>query len=176
MRINCIPVEYLSDVHLRAEYREIILSIHYYKKSFFSKSGIDENRIPENYTLNKGHGYFWYNKFGYIDKRYNELLIEMKNRNYSTISIEEKFYNLFEQYIPSNTRNDWTPNKKDMIINLERILLRIYEMSILNNKQNYYKINGKTRTFLEWSIFYTEMLGISTDVVHNIITEIELKN
>jgi len=40
MRINCIPVELLADAHLRAEFREIIMSIHYYKRSSRSPKGI----------------------------------------------------------------------------------------------------------------------------------------
>ena len=64
MRINVIDVKYLSDAHLRAENREILMSCHYYRKSAESGKGIQRNKIPEQYTLNQGHAMFFYNKMG----------------------------------------------------------------------------------------------------------------
>jgi hypothetical protein len=175
MRINCIPVNILSDNHLRAEFREIIMSIHYYKRSIKSHKGINEDKISERYTLNAGHAYMWYNKFGYILKRYYKLLDEMRERNYKTSEIENKFSELFNKLIPFEIRNDWKPTKEDMIVNLKRILLRIYEMEVIKNKPNFYKYYGMNLSFLEYSIMYSEMLDINNDNMFNIIKEIENK-
>lgn len=67
MRINIIPVSLLTDAHLRAEYREILMVPHYFFKSLNSKSSIDWAKVSDSYTLNKGHAYMWYNKFIFIN-------------------------------------------------------------------------------------------------------------
>lgn len=137
MRINVVPVGLLTDQHLRAEFREIIMSIHYYRRSRNTKTGIDFSKVSKRYTLNSGHGYMWYNKFGYINQRYHSLLIEMQQRQYRTDAIEQKFAPLLHSQVKAEHMNDWAPTKSDMAVNLERILEKIAK------KPTWYKYHGK---------------------------------
>ena len=95
MRINIIPVELLADRHLIAEYREIKMLPKCIVRSSKSKNGIDYNSLPKEYTLNTGHGKFFYNKLGFIENRFQELIQEMKNRNFNVTCTElyDKKYN-----------------------------------------------------------------------------------
>lgn len=165
MRINVIPVQFLSDVHLRAEFREIIMSIHYYKRSSRSPKGIMEDKISPKYTLNSGHGYMWYNKFGFVLKRYLELVKEMKFRNFK---VNAKFLENFNKFIPLDSQSRYEVTKDDIYINIERILARIYIKDT-----GYYKLHSKDLSFLDWCILYTEKLNLDLEKMHIIITGIE---
>lgn len=59
-RINLVPVEELEDLHLVAEYREIMRLPNYLKKSMSSKAGFKRSMIPKEFTLNTGHVKFFY--------------------------------------------------------------------------------------------------------------------
>ena len=68
-RINLINPGELSDQHLVAEYREIFMVGSSLQRSMKSKSWSKTiNNIPKNFTLNKGHVTFFYNKGKYLDK------------------------------------------------------------------------------------------------------------
>jgi len=163
MRINVLPVQLLSNVHLRAEFREIIMSIHFYKRSLASKNGIDTDKISKIYTLNSGHAMFFFDKFGFILKRFFQLRNEMSRRDFKIDSIDEKFMTLFEEYIPLDAINDYIPTKEDMIINLQRILRRIYINPTLYSE----------RQFIEWCHFYAHRLELGDEWMFNEIVEIE---
>lgn len=173
MRINVIPVTNLSDAHLMAELRELPMSIHYFKRSKASKRGINWNNVPLNYTLSTGHAMFFYNKFNYILERYIELLKENKRRGFKTEAIESLFLPLFNEHVNKEVQNDYEVTKKDIYINVERILTRIYEMIFIKNKPNFYKLNGQVLSFLEWTIYYTEHLDLDTEEVYLLIKAIE---
>ena len=98
MRINVIPVKYLSDVHLLAEYREINMAFHYFRRSQISKGGIDLTRIPSRYTLNTGHAYFFYNKFNYILKRAKKLKRELSKRKIGGEFREKEFTKILNNF------------------------------------------------------------------------------
>jgi len=170
MRINVIPVEYLADVHLRAEYREIIMSIHYYKRSLRSPTGINESRISERYTLNGGHGYMWYNKFGFIYDRFFRLYNEMNSRNLKCDTIFTKFVKDYNTYIPEHARLSYNVSDEDIKVNISRIIERIYI-----KETGFYKLRGANLTFLDWCILYTEKLNLDAAWVHNLIVSIENK-
>lgn len=79
MRINVgIPVENLSDEHLRAEEAEIAMLPGFYNRVWKSKSD-----IPNHFTLNKGHISFFMNKWSWSLKRYRELHDECVKRGFS---------------------------------------------------------------------------------------------
>jgi len=146
MRINIINPKYLTDNHLIAEYRETKMSTYNYVRSKNSKNGIDKSRISERYTLNKGHAYMWYNKFGYISKRFNALVEEMRNRGFQTNFIELNFNG-----IDSDAFGDFTPNQTDIRINLERVLERI------SLQPEWYKYYGKN--IEDWNSFYEDLFN-----------------
>lgn len=141
MRINIINPKYLTDNHLIAEYRETKMSTYYYTKSVNSKNGIDVSKISERYTLNKGHAYMWFNKYGYINKRFKVICDEMKERGFQTNFTELNF-----DGIPEYAFGDFIPTQDDIRINLDRILIRIAD------KPKWYKYKGVT--IGDWVGFY----------------------
>ena len=129
-RVNIIPVEELHDQHLIAEYRELTMVPAALNRTLKSKKGLDKTKIPENYTLNQGHVYFFYNKGKYLDKRYSQIVKEMRNRGFSP-DLKRKFpKNIF---IENNLYKDWMPNPEDLKIIRERIKNKI------NQKPNWYR-------------------------------------
>lgn len=144
MRINIINPKYLTDNHLIAEYRETKMSTYYYSRSSKTKNGIDPNRISKRYTLNSGHAYMWFDKFGYIDKRFKAILKEMETRGFQT-----NFRELNYTDIPETAFGDFVPDQNDIRINLDRILIRVAD------KPQWYKYNGET--IPDWDSWYEEL-------------------
>ena len=117
-RINLINPGELSDQHLVAEYREIFMVGSSLQRSMKSKSWSKTiNNIPKNFTLNKGHVTFFYNKGKYLDKRYQKLVNEMKKRGMNP-NPDRKFKK--DQW-PKELYNDWQPKQKDYKIIRKRI-------------------------------------------------------
>ncbi len=77
--------------------------------------------LPQEFTLNKGHVKFFYNKGKYLYKRYISLIQEMQLRGMKT-DPNRKFKR--DQW-PNELYNDWVPNAKDLRIIRERIKLKI---------------------------------------------------
>lgn len=142
MRINIIPVQELADQHLFAEFREIKMLPKMFLKSYNTSLGIQFNRIKSSYTLNAGHGYFFYNKFAYIERRFKELKEEVQARGYKTDSFD---FDLSK--IPVQFFNDYIPTFEEQQVNVERILLRI------SDKPHWYKYNSKN---IDFKKFYSK--------------------
>lgn len=145
MRINVIPPEYLTDNHLIAEYREIKMAPHYYRKSKNSNRGIDRSRISEHYVLNSGHAYFWYNKMGYVRKRFYAIIKEMRSRGFTTNYTDISYLGVARKDF-----GDYDVTVEDLKLNLERILDRI------NKQPHWYKYKGSSVP--NWSKFYNKLL------------------
>jgi deoxyribonuclease (pyrimidine dimer) len=128
-RINIIPPDELMDQHLVAEYREITMVPAALNRTLKSKTGFNLNRVSKDYTLNAGHVYFFYNKGKYLDKRYKELVNEMKARGMNP-DPSRKFP---KEGYPKELFNDWTPTVVEQDIARERINKRISE------KPNWYR-------------------------------------
>ena len=121
-RINLVECSELMDQHLIAEYREIFMISGSLKRTLISKSGYNESKVPDKYTLNAGHVYFFYNKGKYLHKRYLSLIEEMKNRGFKT-DINRLFPKKI--FIDNNLFNDWEPSLEDYKIIRERISKKI---------------------------------------------------
>jgi len=121
-RINIILVSELYDQHLIAEYREITMVPAALKRTLNSKKGLDQSKIPINYTLNKGHVYFFYNKGKYLFKRYQQIIVEMKKRGFNP-NVKRKFPK--DIFINNNLYNDWEPSLEDFKIIRERVESKI---------------------------------------------------
>jgi len=138
-RINIIPPEDLYDQHLIAEYREITMVPAALRRTLESKNGLDISKIPERFTLNRGHVYFFYNKGKYLNKRYNKIINAMKNRGF-----EPNPKRLFPKqiFIDNNLYHDWEPCLEDIRIIKQRISEKIkqkpdwYKKSELVNISN----------------------------------------
>tara|TARA_B100000530_G_C15903393_1_gene466349 strand:- start:907 stop:1320 length:414 start_codon:yes stop_codon:yes gene_type:complete len=133
-RINIINVSELTDQHLIAEYREITMVPAALNRTINSRNGLDINNIPKEFTLNKGHVTFFYDKGKYLFKRYNLLINEMKKRGFSPNKNR-----LFptKTFIDNHLFHDWEPKLKDLKTIRSRILLKIKQ------KPNWYRKNGK---------------------------------
>lgn len=129
-RINLVPPDELTDQHLVAEYREIFMVGSSLQRSLASKSWPKTlANLPETFTLNAGHVKFFYNKGLYLDKRYQQLVHEMKQRG-MTPDPDRRFK--IEQW-PVELWNDWEPSDQDKQIIRERIQERI------DAKPNWYR-------------------------------------
>ena len=117
-RINLVNPRELSDQHLVAEYREIFMVGSSLQRSIKSKKWLKtKNNIPDDFTLNKGHVTFFYNKGMYLDKRYTLLVSEMKRRGMNP-DPKRKFK---KSQWPKYLYNDWKPNNKDIKVIRQRI-------------------------------------------------------
>ena len=121
-RINIVHPSELTDQHLIAEYREIFMVAGSLKRTLVSKVGYQESKVPERYTLNSGHVYFFYNKGKYLHRRYDELIKEMKLRGFMP-SDDRPFP--FQIFMDNDLYNDWTPTMEDYKIIRERIQQKI---------------------------------------------------
>lgn len=140
MRINLVPPKILADQHLFAEWREIKMAPQMLRRTLRTRS-VNEtlSRIGKKYTLNKGHGLFFYDKMRFLNDRYNELTEELDNRGYKLTYHDTHF--VFYRDIPEVFRTkEWLPNTTDVKINVERILLRISE------KPDWYKYQSEALT------------------------------
>jgi len=111
-RINCIPVEELTNKHLIAEYREMLRFRHVYPRN-------TNPIIPSEYVLGKGHVTFFFDKGGYLLKRHSQLIKEMNVRGYKTN------FSLDLSDWPKDCLNDWKPDDVAIRINRERIFERL---------------------------------------------------
>ena len=132
-RINLINPEELTDQHLIAEYREITMVPAALKRTINSKSGLNPDQIPKKFTLNKGHVKFFYDKGLYLNKRYHQLVEEMKKRGFQP----NKKRTFPKEVFAPNLYNDWKPNLEDEKIIKERIAEKI------KMKPQWYKKNGR---------------------------------
>ena len=110
------------DQHLIAEYREIIMIPASLSRTLASKKGLDINRIPKKYTLNRGHIYFFYDKGMYLAKRYNLLINEMKKRGFKPDKNRRFPKDIFKK---NGLYNDWNPGANDYLIIKKRIKEKI---------------------------------------------------
>lgn len=130
MRINVLHPSLLTDQHLIAEYREIKMLPKAFLRSYKSKNGLGV--FGGDYRLNSGHGKSLYDKFLYIEKRFNSLIQEMRFRNFTT-----NFTEISLNDIPKEFKNDYIPTQDAIRINSERIIQRVKE------KPSFYKYHGK---------------------------------
>ena len=129
-RINLVNPSELSDQHLIAEYREIFMVGSALQRSLKSKSwGKTITKLPKEFTLNRGHVKFFYNKGRYLHKRYLKIIEEMKDRGMNP-DPARKFKR--EQW-PKEFYNDWEPEKEDLAIVRERIKDKV------NQKPDWYR-------------------------------------
>ena len=121
-RINCIPVQELTDKHLGAEYRELPRLFNQIRKAIERGENPDDPRNPTKYKLGKGHTRFFYNKLGWLTRRYLHLVRECQRRgravNYPT-------YPSYLEDIPAKWWGYWMPTPEAMELNRQRIKERL---------------------------------------------------
>jgi deoxyribonuclease (pyrimidine dimer) len=135
-RINLVPISELADQHLVAEYREIFMVGSSLQRSLKSPNWRKtKNSLPKDFTLNKGHVKFFYNKGKYLYNRYLDLVEEMKSRGMSPDP--DRIFKR-EQW-PDDLFQDWSPTDRDLLIIRERIKVKIQQ------KPNWYRWSQNER-------------------------------
>lgn len=127
-RINVVDPSELYDQHLVAEYRELFMVGSALQRSLKSPNW-SMNKIPRNFTLNKGHVLFFYNKGKYLHKRYLSLVEEMKRRGMKP----DPSRTFKREQWPDDMYLDWTPSMVDEDIVRARIAERVA------SKPNWYR-------------------------------------
>lgn len=124
-RINSgINPNKLHRAHLIAELREITMVPASLKRSLKTKTANEVMRsVPKKFTLNAGHVKFFYNKLGYLQKRFNLLCDEMDRRGYTP----DRERGVAFKYWSNEWCGDWTPTEDDNRLVQDRINLRISE-------------------------------------------------
>ena len=133
-RINTIDIKHLTDQHLMAEYRELPMVNASLKRSLSSKRGVRHSNIPAEYTLNKGHVTFFYNKGKWLHERYEALIAELRSRGYE-INPEARVVN-WDVFKDNGLFNSWAADEKAHVINVERLLVRVAA------RLNWYRLMG----------------------------------
>ncbi len=114
INVGIRPIE-LENKHLIAEAREI-------KRipNCVAKGRYNLNNVPVQFTLGKGHVSFFYNKLGYLKRRYEELYAECLRRK-----INVQYYGNSWDNVPKELMNDYIPQERDRQIILQRIRERL---------------------------------------------------
>lgn len=121
-RINCVPVEELTDKHLGAEYRELPRLFGQIQKAVERGERPDDPRNPIEYKLGKGHTRFFYNKLSWLCFRYRKLVKECEKRG-RTVNFPDP--PKFIHDIPNEWWRWWEPTPEALEINRQRIKERL---------------------------------------------------
>jgi len=136
-RINLVDPSELADQHLFAEWREIKMVPAALKRSLKTKPLAQVLRsIPKDFTLNRGHVLFFYDKLKYLSNRYDLLSEELRNRGYR----KELEWNTFSEYCENLAPcffRDYNPTDDALIV----IRTRIQEK--IDLKPDWYKYYSK---------------------------------
>lgn len=121
-RINCIPVQELTDKHLGAEYRELPRLFNQIRKAIERGESPDDPRNPTEYKLGKGHTRFFYNKVAWLWDRYEDLVYECVARGRVV-----NFPNVpkFVPDFPDEWWGTWESTPEAMELNRQRIKERL---------------------------------------------------
>lgn len=76
--------------------------------------------IPEKYTLGTGHVKYFFNKFGYLKSRFEQLVSEMERRGYHPKFKDSSIFNQEERWM-----GNYTPTPEAIEINRQRINERL---------------------------------------------------
>ena len=117
-RINAgFPPKQLCRQHLLAEAREIKRVPNVIKSGRYNMEG-----MPDQFKLGEGHVKFFYNKLGYLRKRYEELYA-LASKHYNVTYFGPAWDNL-----PPELMGDWEPTAEAKQLIAERIAERIADM------------------------------------------------
>jgi hypothetical protein len=113
-RINCVPVEELSDKHLGAEYRELPRVFALAQAAYLR--GEDPNTYPQKYVLGPGHVKFFYDRLGWLTIRFHQIVNECLARGrVCNFRAAPRVTNPPEWY------RAWEPTPEALALNRQRI-------------------------------------------------------
>lgn len=126
-----IPPAELTDQHLIAEHNEILMLCGCLTKTLNSKVGFQQKKVPQEFTLGKGHIYFFFDKGHYLHRRFGDVAAEMILRGFSP---KKDFP---AALWPAHLYNDYISTQEGMDLVRERIALRI------SQKPGWYRYRGR---------------------------------
>jgi deoxyribonuclease (pyrimidine dimer) len=123
-RLNLVPPEELADQHLFAEFREIKMVPRSLVRSLHSR-GLDGvvKMVPLEFTLNKGHVSFFYDKGIYLMRRVGLLRQACLDRGFKILPTSSDVWDVYHHF-PSLCQ-DYVPTPEAFAIIRERIAQRI---------------------------------------------------
>lgn len=116
-RINVIPATELTDQHLMAEYRELPMVLAAARRSDPARY-----KATTQYTLNRGHVMFFYDKKKWLFNRYLDLIEELFTRQYD-IRPSERVVDFTP--LDKFPQTMWYPDSHAAAINIARLVERI---------------------------------------------------
>jgi deoxyribonuclease (pyrimidine dimer) len=135
-RINLVPPSELTDQHLFAEFREIKMIPKSLRRSLLAAQRRNDgswykaqvavmHKIPKEFTLNKGHVSFFYDKGLYLMKRYSDICRELDLRGvrYDRNALLDPDWIYME--LPTQFKQDYTPTPVALALIRDRIRERI---------------------------------------------------
>lgn len=129
-RINCVPVEALTNEHLMAEYKE---STRPFTKVIASmEKGRKVPALDGAYRLSTGHETFFFNKLYWLYNRRVDILHELKKRNFN-IDMQKftEIANIHKAKLSHTIYwNDWQPTPEDMYVNMARLCHRHFKTDL----------------------------------------------
>jgi deoxyribonuclease (pyrimidine dimer) len=120
MRCNLVSPRILTDQHLLAERNELRMIPPLLRKKV--RRCDFKQAIPDHFVLGKGHQTFWIDKFLYLEKRHDALVVELLRRGFTlnlSLVIDVSLAKQVGCY------NDWIPDEHDFSIIKKRILERL---------------------------------------------------
>lgn len=137
-RINLVPPAELADQHLFAEFREIKMVPKSLARSLRARGAEGVLRmVPAEYTLNKGHVSFFYDKGDYLVQRYSELRVELHRRGINFDRLSELDPDCVFATAGRAFQQHYTPTPAALELIRERIASRIAL------KPSWYRMLGK---------------------------------
>ena len=121
-RINLVNVTELYDQHLMAEYRELPRLFIYAKDLQVKGKRPGGLNIPEHYVLGTGHVKFFVNKLKFLERRFSELVVELKNRGFN---IQYTSSDIMTEGLDPYWFGDYVPTVEAIDLNRERINERL---------------------------------------------------
>jgi len=101
-RINLVDPSTLHSKHLLAEYRELPRVFKLVEAA--EKRGVPVS-IPSEYVLGPGHVTFFYNKLGFLARRFELLVKECQKRGfnitYTTVPVVDAKLCWWDDYVPT---------------------------------------------------------------------------
>ena len=137
-RINVVPPRALCNEHLLAEAREIKRVPNVINSGRYSLSG-----MPSTYVLGTGHVKFFYNKLGWLLKRYKALYSECLERGFNVTDFSDAW-----EGVPNELVGGWDCTSEAVFINRKRIEERLAEMKKIHYFNN--KISSKEAKNILW--------------------------
>jgi deoxyribonuclease (pyrimidine dimer) len=129
MRCNVgINPSYLPDQMIIAEYRELVMVIGSLKHWNWEI----KSPIPKTFNLGIGHMNFLKNKLRYLQRRHQEVKMEMRRRSFYCNTLE-----IILDNIPPQFCNDWNPTIDDSKKIRERI-----QFKLINKSPYFWRLNG----------------------------------